>query len=111
LKAIIEAYNNPDYALLHKDIKASVFLGTPHRGADLANTLNRILRVSFSSSSFVKQLKPNSDAIKSINNNFVHRARGLTLVSYFETQNTRVIKVIMIKYFSDSNYSGFLAAK
>jgi len=93
----MDAYNNPDYASLHRDIKAVVFLGTPHRGADLARILNLILTVSFSSRSFVKQLNPNSDVIKSINSTFVHRANSLRLVSFFETENTRLKWVINFK--------------
>jgi len=89
-KAIIDAYNNPQYAELHKGIKAVVFLGTPHRGADLASILDAVLTVSFSSRTFVTQLKPNSEAIKSINHNFIHRVSSLKLVSFFETDNTRV---------------------
>lgn len=102
MEAIIEAYNNLEYTTLYDDMKGAVFLGTPHRGADLASILHSILKVSFSSSSFVKQLKPRSDAIKSINNGFIHRAGSLTLVSYFETQNTRVIQVIKVYCCSDS---------
>jgi hypothetical protein len=51
------------------------------------------LTVSFSSRTFVKQLSPNSEAIKSINNNFVHRVSSLKLISFFETENTRLISV------------------
>ena len=67
-----------------------MFLGTPHRGADLAGILNLVLLASFSSRSFVKQLRPNSDAIASINNGFVHRVEPLKLISFFETENTRL---------------------
>lgn len=93
-QAIIDAYNNPNYNSLSKDIRAVVFLGTPHRGADLANILNLILTVTFSSSRFVKQLTPDNEAIKAINANFIHRAKSLRLVSFFETVNTRVKWVI-----------------
>jgi hypothetical protein len=89
-KAIIEAYNNPEYASLHRDIMAVVFLGTPHRGSDLAGILDLILTASFSSRNFVKQLRPNSDALEAINNNFRHRVEKLKLISFFETENTRI---------------------
>ena len=76
---------------------AVVFLGTPHRGADLAGILNLILLASFSSRSFVKQLCPNSDAIAAINNAFVHRVEQLRLISFFETENTRLTGVYTFK--------------
>jgi hypothetical protein len=88
MQAVVAAHRNPKYASLYQDIKAVVFLGTPHRGADLAGMLNLILAVSFSSRKFIQQLKPESDVIKSINENFAHRSKSLKLVSYFETQNT-----------------------
>ena len=67
-----------------------MFLGTPHGGADLAGILNLILTASFSSRSFVKQLHPKSDAIEAINNGFVYRVDKLKLISFFETENTRL---------------------
>jgi hypothetical protein len=73
-----------------------VFLGTPHRGSDLAGMLNLILDVSFGSRKFVQQLKPESDAIKSINESFSHRSKSFKLVSYFETENTGFAKNVLI---------------
>lgn len=67
-----------------------MFLGTPHPGTYLARILNLVLRASFSSRSFIKQLRPNSDAIAAINNGFVHRVEPLKLISFFETENTRL---------------------
>lgn len=64
-------------------------MGTPHRGSDLAGILNLVLLASFSSRSFVTQLRPNSEAIAAINNGFVHRVEPLKLISFFETKNTR----------------------
>jgi hypothetical protein len=58
--------------------------------------LNLILDVSFGSRKFVQQLKPESDAIKSINENFSHRSKLFKLVSYFETQNTGFAKNVLI---------------
>lgn len=74
-----------------------VFLGTPHRGSDLAGILDLILLASFSSRSFVKQLHPKSDAIQAINNAFVHRVHSLEVISFFETENTRVAWVSHLK--------------
>jgi hypothetical protein len=81
-----------------------VFLGTPHRGADLAGMLNLILDVSFGSRKFVQQLKPESDAIKSINENFAHRSKSFKLVSYFETQNTGFAKNVITSESSEFSF-------
>jgi hypothetical protein len=89
-KAIIEAYNNPDYTSLYRNIAAVVFFGTPYQGSDLAGILDLIFTASFSSRNFIKQLRPNSDALEAINNNFRHRVERLKLISFFETENMRL---------------------
>jgi len=86
----MDAYSNPEYTSLFKTIAGVIFMGTPHRGSDLAGILNLVLLASFSSRSFVTQLRPNSDAIAAINNGFVHRVEPLKLISFFETENTRL---------------------
>jgi hypothetical protein len=100
---IIEAFNNPDYASLHKDIVAVVFLGTPHQGSDLARILDVILTASFSSRNFVEELHPNSDVLEAINHNFRHRVEKLKLISFFETENTRLnlvgFKIFICSFF------------
>jgi len=85
----MDAYSNPEYTSLFKTIAGVIFMGTPHRGSDLAGILNLVLLASFSSRSFVTQLRPNSEAIAAINNGFVHRVEPLKLISFFETKNTR----------------------
>ena len=93
MKAVIQAHNNPDYAAIYQDIKAIVFIGKPHRGADLAKKLNLILTISFSARSFVNELRPDSHALKGINRDFIYRAPELKLISFFETESYRWNKV------------------
>ena len=77
-----------------KNTIAIAFLGTPHRGADLANTLNRLLKVSFSQKRFVKDLVPHSQSIKEINDAFGERSTGLELAfRFWESTGTAVIGV------------------
>jgi hypothetical protein len=70
-------------------MRAIIFLGTPHRGSDLAGILKHVLAVSFSSRRFISEIIPNSEGIKALNSSFVHRAESMKLVSFFETENTR----------------------
>jgi hypothetical protein len=70
-----------------------VFLGTPHRGADLADVLKAVLTVSFSSRKFVKDLSVTSQAIKEINQLFKARAENLELVSFWESTAKPLIGV------------------
>ena len=84
-QAIVNAYNDPSYNNIFKNSKAIVFLGTPHRGANLANLLSNLLAISFSRRIFVNQLGSNSEMIQEINNAFRHRSE-LELISFFESQ-------------------------
>ena len=84
-QAIVNAYNDPSYNNIFKNSKAIVFLGTPHRGANLANFLSNLLAISFSRKIFVKQLGANSEMIEEINNAFRHRS-NLELISFCESQ-------------------------
>ena len=72
-------------------------MGTPHRGSDLAGILNFILLASFSSRQFIDQLNSNSDTIAAINNSFAHRVEPLKLISFFETESTRLQRVIPVQ--------------
>jgi hypothetical protein len=72
-----------------------MFLGTPHRGADLAPLLSNLLSVSFSQKIFVEQLRENSELIQEINNQFRHRVQSLELVSFYESTGVRGLGVIL----------------
>jgi inhibitor of KinA sporulation pathway (predicted exonuclease) len=84
-QAIINAYNDRLYTNIVKNTKAIIFLGTPHRGADLANNLSKLLSISLSRKIFVDQLRPESEMIEEMNNAFRHRSESLELISYFES--------------------------
>lgn len=66
-----------------------IFLGTPHRGADLAGLLSNVLRVTFSQRIFVAQLRANSETIQEINDAFRDRSQSLHLISYYESEAMR----------------------
>jgi hypothetical protein len=85
-QAVVNAYVNQLYAGMVGNIKAIVFLGTPHRGADSAQLLSTILTATLSSKIFVKQLRPKSEAIQEINKAFRDRSLSLTMISYFESK-------------------------
>lgn len=84
-QAIINAYNDRLYTNIVKNTKAIIFLGTPHRGADLANHLSKLLLISFAKKIFVNQLRPESETIEEINNSFRDRSESLELISYYES--------------------------
>ena len=75
-----------------------MFLGTPHRGADLANLLSKLLMVFFSQKIFVDQLRSNSEIIKEINNAFRDRSELLDLISYYESEGMNTAGVSFSTY-------------
>lgn len=92
VKAYLLGQQDPAYTDLVKSVAAIVFLSTPHRGSNLAETLNRILRVSFVSTpkSYVAELVKNSFTVQKLNEQFRHVAPKLNIMSFYETQPTAV---------------------
>ena len=90
-KAILMAQNDNNYRDLAQAMSGIVFLSTPHRGSDLANTLNLMLRLFFQPErSFIKELGPGSSAIEDINEQFRHVAQNLSIISFHESQSTYI---------------------
>lgn len=72
-------------------VRAIVFLATPHRGSNLAQTLTKFLQVSFQSpKQYVSDLQRSSARIVDINDQFKLHADKMQIVSFFETQPTSV---------------------
>ena len=83
---------DPEYKNIVDAISAIIFLSTPHRGTNLAETLNRILQASLISSSkqFISELTKNSFTLQKLNEQFRHVAPKLDIVSFYETQMTPI---------------------
>ena len=83
---------DPDYHAITKAISAMIFLATPHRGTNLAETLNRILQASFVSNSkqYITDLTQNSFILQKLNEQFRHVAPKLDIVSFYETRPTPI---------------------
>jgi predicted alpha/beta hydrolase family esterase len=81
------AQQDPLFQGIRKRIQAIFFLGTPHRGAGLAQTLTNIIRASGQGSkAFVADLHNQSAFLKSINDEFRHCVEGIQLVSFYESR-------------------------
>ncbi|KAH7312661.1 hypothetical protein B0I35DRAFT_60212 [Stachybotrys elegans] len=93
-EAYLLGQNDPAYGDIVRGITSVVFLSTPHRGTHLAETLNRILQVSFSSSpkQFIKELVEGSQTVERLNEQFRHVAPRLSIVSLYETRPTPIFK-------------------
>ena len=84
-RAYIMARQKEGYEKLSQRVKAILFLATPHRGADLAQLLTKVLNVSPGARPFVKDLHRNSLATQSINDEFPQYCQDLRLYSFYET--------------------------
>lgn len=78
------------YGALKTAIKSVIFMGTPHRGADIANwsrLLRQIARVPGLGdirTDLLDDLRPKSDLLMTISSDFVERAATLTIFSIYE---------------------------
>ncbi|KAL9607802.1 MAG: hypothetical protein Q9167_007320 [Letrouitia subvulpina] len=90
--AYIQGQYDPKYKEIVDAISAIIFLSTPHRGTNLADTLNRILQASIISSpkQFITELTRNSFTIQKLNEQFRHIAPKLDIISFYETQMTPI---------------------
>jgi len=73
-----------------------VFMGTPHRGAQLAELevfLRKLLGSVVSDQKFLRQLKPGSETIMEITHKFKDRADSFHLLSYYEQAGVRGVGV------------------
>ena len=88
----MQGQNDPEYESIIKAISAITFLATPHRGTNLAELLDRILRSTIVSSSkhYISELAKNSFTLQKLNEQFRHIAPRLDIVSFYETQSTSI---------------------
>lgn len=75
-----------------KRVHAILFLATPHRGADDAKLLSKILSIS-GSKPFLVDLQRNSYATQHINDDFPHVCQDLLLFSFYETLPTKYLAI------------------
>lgn len=91
--AYILGQNDPHYKDIIQSTCSIIFLATPHRGTNLAEVLNRILRASIFSHSpkqYITELQRNSPTLQDINDQFRNISSDLQIVSFFETKPTTV---------------------
>ncbi|KAH0558952.1 hypothetical protein GP486_004423 [Trichoglossum hirsutum] len=108
--AYMQGQNDPTYEAIIKSVSSIIFLSTPHRGANLAETLNRILQVSFVTNpmQFIAELAVGSQALQKLNEQFRHVAPRLQIVSFYETRPTTMFKKTQIMVLEkDSSVLGY----
>ncbi|KAI1339150.1 hypothetical protein F5Y15DRAFT_95240 [Xylariaceae sp. FL0016] len=91
-EAYMQGQHDPEYETIIKAVTAITFIATPHRGTNLAQTLNRILdsAIVTNSKQYVADLVKNSVTIQKLNEQFRHIAPRLQIVSFYETLPTSI---------------------
>ncbi|KAK8046092.1 hypothetical protein PG996_014156 [Apiospora saccharicola] len=92
-KAFIHGLLNNDFRDMMGMVTSVLFLATPHRGADLAETLNKVLTSSIfghSPKDYVAELARRSPTINELNESFRHHASKLQVFSFYETLSTAI---------------------
>ena len=107
---VIQGSLKEKYKDIASRIKAVLFLGTPHHGTDLAETLNRVLKSSFfghSQKEYVNELSRNSSTIEEMHELFRHHSRNLQIFSFYETVATSVGPLTMMIVDKASSVLGY----
>jgi len=94
-KACILSKTTPDFASIASRLHSFYFLGTPHRGSNLASTLDIILRASGTELRFVKGLNTGSELIRVLNDEFRLHYQGIELHTFYETLPTSVLGLVV----------------
>jgi hypothetical protein len=94
IQALILAHEQSSiFGELLRNVKGIVFMGTPHRGADIAywgSFVTDVLRLASlgrnTTSKLLPDLQKGSKTLSEISSQFVHRGSGLNIVTFFEVE-------------------------
>ncbi|SPO03043.1 uncharacterized protein DNG_05724 [Cephalotrichum gorgonifer] len=85
-KAFILGHHISEFQPIVDRVCAIFFLATPHQGADIAQTLSRLVSLVPGSRPFINDLFPQSPVLQSINDEFPRYIRDIQLFSFWETK-------------------------
>ncbi len=100
-----------NYKHIVAQVRAMLFLGTPHRGSDLAGTLDNILSTLFiNKGHYIKELNSMALSLRDINQQFPSVCGGLHLASLYETKETPLATPLVKKMVSGIRFVLFLGS-
>lgn len=97
-KAYILGHQEPEFRSVVDRVCSIVFLGTPHQGAAIAQTLSRLAAL-MGARPFLDDLLPQSPMLQSINEDFPRIADRIQLISFYETRPMSVggVKALIVE--------------
>lgn len=106
LKALILAHETGVYyAEILSSCRGIIFMGTPHRGADVASWALRVSQIANTvallslRTDLLKNLTYNSTILRDISTQFVHRAMGIQIRTFIEREFTLPLSGLVYVFF------------
>lgn len=101
-QALILAKEDPEFKELHDSVYGITFMGTPHRGAELASTFYTIAKVfcpmqSILRPQLIKSLKANSQFLLETSASFRHQDLK-RIISFYETYTMKGLNALVSSY-------------
>lgn len=93
-KAYLRGRHDKEFSAIVSKIRSILFLSTPHRGSNLAETLDKLLSAclaGYTRKAYIKELAKDSSTIAELNEDFRHQVSNLQIYSFYELRST-VIK-------------------
>lgn len=99
-EAYLRGQTDPSYQEITNSVYSMLFLSTPHRGSNLAETLNKILQLSFKTAprKYIDELVAGSGGLQKLNEDFRHAAPKLEIFSLYETRPTTIYGKPVVSY-------------
>lgn len=106
VQALILAHEiQKQYSDIVQSCRGIVFLGTPHRGSEVASWANMITAVTKAAgdlsplrNDLLRDLRKSSVTLKEISSQFVHRTEGLQILSFVEREYTGPLKSLVCAF-------------
>lgn len=91
-KAFVLGQHHDKYSIIISQVRAMLFLGTPHQGSSHSRILNTILKSmpGGSAKGYIAELDVKESSLQDLNEHFSRCSRDLHLVSFFETNMTSI---------------------
>lgn len=96
-QAFNSGINDMHYNSLIQSTCAMIFLGTPHRGSEVADLVDNMIRkmgLSFFLPPYITELRSDSPVLNQIDRDFQQNIPGIPIVSFYETRGVPLTNMV-----------------